>query len=421
MNLVLIGLNHKTASIEIRERAAFRDEVLPDALVRLREEWGFDEAMILSTCNRVEVIAGSGANGIVPHRVREFLCTFHQLDSKQLADHLYSHANEELIHHLFRVACSLDSMVPGEAQILGQLKHAFASAQEVGTAGKTLSRLLPHAFFVAKRVRTETRIGQSAVSVSSVAVDLAAKIFGELTGRSILLLGAGKMGELAATALLDAGAGRIRVANRTRDRALAMAERFGGDTVSLDRLEDALVESDIVVVSTGASHFLIDRKLAERVIRRRKYAPLFLVDISVPRNVDPAVNEIDNVFSYDIDDLQAVVVNNLEERLHEASQAEAIVREEVKNFILGYHRGNIGPLVSAVRKRLEEICLEELTKEKEAFSPEEQARLERLMLRTAHRIAHPLMVEMKRTLENPSPRKDPAEIIAEAFHLEGRP
>ncbi len=418
MNLVLAGLNHKTAPIGIREKVAFPEERLGEALASLRERWGFEEGLILSTCNRVEVVGGSGANGASPERLQEFLCDFHHLETAQLKPHLYLLTGQDLIHHVFRVASSLDSMVPGEAQILGQLKQAYAAAQRAGAVGRALSRLLPHAFFVAKRVRNETRIGQSSVSVSSVAVDLAVKIFGELRGHSVLLLGAGKMGELAAEALLAAGSDRLRVANRTPEKADAIARRFQGEALAMDRLEDALVTSDIVVVSTGSPEFLITRKLAEQVIRRRKYTPLFLVDISVPRNVEPAVNEIDNVFAYDIDDLQLVAASNLEERRHEAEQAEEIVQAEVKNFIMGFHRGNIGPLVNSVRRRLEEICLEELTKDRDAFSPQELARLERLMLRTAHRIAHPLMVEMKRTLENPSQRRDAAEAIAQAFHLE---
>jgi glutamyl-tRNA reductase len=418
MNLVLVGLNHKTAPVAVRERVAFQEERLPEAFAVLREQWGFEEGLILSTCNRVEVLGGSGANGTSPERLREFLCAFHRLDPAELKSHLYLLTGQELIQHVFRVASSLDSMVPGEAQILGQLKQAYAAAQHAGAVGRGLSRLLPHAFFVAKRVRTETRIGQSSVSVSSVAVDLAVKIFGELQGHSVLLLGAGKMGELAAEALLAAGADRVQVANRTPEKAEAIARRFQGEALSMERLEDALVASDIVVLSTGAPHFLITRKLADRVIRRRKYTPLFLVDISVPRNVDPVVNEIDNVFLYDIDDLQSVVVSNLEERRQEAVHAEEIVQDEVRSFIMGFHRGSIGPLMNAVRRRLEEICLEELTKDREAFSPQELARLERLMLRTAHRIAHPLMVEMKRTLENPSQRRDAAEAIAQAFHLE---
>lgn len=418
MNLVLAGLNHKTAPIGVREQVAFPEERLGEALASLREQWGFEEGLILSTCNRVEVIGGSGANGVSPERLNDFLCAFHRLEPAQLKPHLYFLTGQDLIHHVFRVASSLDSMVPGEAQILGQLKQAYASAQQAGAVGRGLSRLLPHAFFVAKRVRTETRIGQASVSVSSVAVDLAVKIFGELKGHTVLLLGAGKMGELAAEALLAAGADRIRVANRTPEKAEAIARRFQGEASPMDRLEDALVSSDIVVVSTGAREYLITRKLADRVIRQRKYAPLFLVDISVPRNVEPAVNEIDNVFCYDIDDLQSVVVSHLEERRLEAVQAEEIVQHEVKNFVMGFHRGSIGPLMDAVRRRLEEICLEELTKDREAFSPQELARLERLMLRTAHRIAHPLMVEMKRTIEDPSQRRDAAEAIAKAFHLE---
>ena len=418
MDVFLVGLSHKTAPIELRERLAFREDSIPSALSRLQAEFGFGEAMIVSTCNRVEVLcAGTKGSDGLPE-LREFLCRFHAVDSTRLNGHLYSLAREDLVRHVFRVAASLDSMVVGEAQILGQLKQAFIQSENVGTAGYFLRRLLPHAFFVAKRVRNETSIGRSAVSVSSVAVELATKIFGQLKGKTILLLGAGKMSELAARSLLKSGASKIRVVNRTRERAEDVAAQFGGEVGDFDKLEDELVHADIVIVSTGADRYVITRELIDHAIRRRRYDPIFLVDISVPRNVDPKVNEIETAFSYDIDDLQSVVESNLGDRQQEAEIAEQIIQQEVHNFAHSLLHRRIGPLASSFRRKLEEICLEELGKERDSLSQADYTRMERTMLRAAHRIAHPLLLQIKSASRNPDLRTGPAEVIADAFELE---
>ncbi|MEJ2078096.1 MAG: glutamyl-tRNA reductase [Acidobacteriota bacterium] len=416
MDLVLVGLNHKTAPIEIREKVAFHEEALPLALKSLVREFGFDEAMIVSTCNRVELLASGTNNGApVDGRLREFLCRYHTLDASVLKDHLYTYSNEELVHHVFRVASSLDSMILGEAQILGQLKQAYSCAEDSGAIGQRLGRLIPHAFFVAKRVRHETKVGHSAVSISSVAVELAVKIFGELAGRTVLLLGAGKMGELAARSLLASGASRIRVANRTFERAREVAAKFGGEVADFSRLEDEFVVSDIVIVSTGSKDFVVRKEHVDRAIHRRKYNPLFIVDIAVPRNVEPAVNAIETAFCYDIDDLQAVVDANLEERLVEAELAESIIREEVHNFSLGDQHRNVGAVVGSFRQTLEQICLEELSKVRDSFPETEYRKLEQMMLRTAHRIAHPFMVEIKKG-EQPT-TAEAAALIKRIFRL----
>jgi glutamyl-tRNA reductase len=366
----------------------------------------------------VELLANGSRNGVSAIQLREFLCRHHEVEASLLNGHLYTHRDDALVRHIFRVASSLDSMVPGEAQILGQLKRAFTRALEAGVVGDSLRRLMPHAFYVAKRIRRETRVGRSPVSIGSVAVELAVKIFGELTGKSVLLLGAGKMSELAARNLIRSGAGDIRVANRTPEKAREMAQRFGGRVSSFDRLEDALAESDIVIVSTGADGFLVSRELLERVMRRRHFDPLFLIDISVPRNVDPAVNEIETAFCYDVDDLQSVVEVNLEGRQQEAELAERIIGEEVRNFTLGCRRRGLGPVVQSFRRRLEAICLEELEKDRDSFSAEDYRRFERIMLRAAHRIAHPLMVQMKKDQEGSGEGSEAVRIVAEAFEID---
>ncbi len=418
MDVFLVGLSHKTAPIELRERLAFKEEAVPSALSLLRSEFGFEEALIVSTCNRVEILGAGAKRPDGLPELREFLCRFHEVEAPQLNGHVYTFAREDLVRHLFRVASSLDSMVVGEAQILGQLKQAFVLSENVGSAGYFLRRLLPHAFFVAKRVRNETSIGKSAVSVSSVAVELANKIFGQLDGKTVLLLGAGKMSELAARSLLKSGASKIRVVNRTRARAEQVAAEFEGEVGDFEHLEDEMVRSDIILVSTGADRYVVTRELVDQAVRRRRYDPIFLIDISVPRNVDPRVNEIETAFSYDIDDLQSVVESNMEDRQQEAELAEQIIQQEVHNFALSLQHRQIGPLVRSFRHRLEEICLDELGRERDSLSEADYKRMERTMLRAAHRIAHPLLVQIKNANRNPDLRTTPADVIAEAFELE---
>ncbi|GAB4250462.1 MAG: glutamyl-tRNA reductase [Acidobacteriota bacterium] len=417
MEAVLVGLNHKTAPIDVRERVGFPAAALPRALERLREDVGAEEGLILSTCNRVEVLGVLADPANPAERLQGFLARFHDLSPTSLNGHLYKLQGDDLIRHFFRVAASLDSMVVGEAQILGQLKEAFQQSEQAGMAGSFLRRLMHHALFAAKRVRNETFVGRSSVSVSSVAVELAVKIFGELRGRTVLLLGAGKMAELAARGLLKAGAQRLRVVNRTRQRAEQLAAKFGAEVGDLLHLEQELASADVVICSTGASGYVIDPPMMERVVRKRRFDPMFLIDIAVPRNIDPAVNEIETAFLYDIDDLQSVVESNLEERRQEAALAEQIIEEELRNFRLCARTQELGPIIGGLRRRLEELCLEELQRESARFSPEERAVLERMFRRAAHRVAHPLIVKMKESCRDPLPNVDPLEFLAEAFRL----
>ncbi|UCF35320.1 MAG: glutamyl-tRNA reductase [Acidobacteriota bacterium] len=411
-------MNHKTAPIEVRERVAFTETAIPDALRCLQDDFGFQEAMIVSTCNRVEVFGKGSDNGTAVEQIKEFLARHHQIGRSLLDDHLYSYMKDDLVRHVFRVASSLDSMVPGEAQILGQLKTAFATACDEGVTGTELCRLLPHAFFVAKRVRNETKIASSAVSISSVAVELARKIFGDLDGQKVLLIGAGKMSELAAQSLLKSGASKLEVTNRTLSKAAIVADKFNGSVVPFEQMETALIKSDIVIVSTGAKEYVLNPDVMDRVIRKRKYDPLFVIDISVPRNVNPEVNEIENVFLYDIDDLQSVVESNLEERAKEAASAEEIIVQEVGNFSNILSQRNLGPLVKSLRTRLETICLEELGRDKGGLTDADYEKVQRIMLRAAHRIAHPLMMEIKKAQSNPSQQYHKVEMIREAFDLD---
>jgi len=418
MSLSLVGLNHKTAPIEIRELIAVPEEEIGSALSSLSTEYGFQEAMILSTCNRVEVIADRSAKGDTIELIKRFLQSQHSLDPAVLEECLYTYQGKQLISHVFRVASSLDSMIQGEPQILGQMKQAYVHSENAEVVGDQLSLLLPRAFFVAKRIRTETRIANSAVSVGSAAVELARKIFGELPDKTILLLGAGKMGELVVKNLLSSGVSNILVANRTRERSEQLVDRLGGRRVPFDEVETHLVKADILVVSTGSASHVVNGTMIERVIRQRRYAPLFVIDISVPRNVSPEVNEIDNVFLFDIDDLESVIATNLEEREREADLAERIVRQEVDAF-LDYHASrDLGPFIRSFRDRIEQICLDELMINRNGLNSDDFEKAEKMVRKIARRIAHPLTVQIKRPESDPSFRERKVEMIKKAFEID---
>ncbi len=320
MNIVLIGLSHKTAPIEVRERLAFNDSRLSEALSNLVDQDCVDEGLIVSTCNRVELIATAPA-GVdkAIDRLKNFLCDFHQLPFHSIHSHLYLHADSDAIKHLFRVASALDSMVLGESQILGQVKDAYRSAIEAGTVGRVLSQLMHRAISVAKRVRTETGVSLHPVSISSVAVELARKIFGDLSGKTVMLVGAGEMAELAAQNLMQAGAHKLLITNRTAEKAANLAHEFGGGTVSFEAFYDVLPSVDIVICSTGSPDYVIRPEETRRALKARRKGPVLFIDISVPRNIDPNISNLDSAFLFDIDDLDGAVQANLREREHEVA------------------------------------------------------------------------------------------------------
>lgn len=402
----------------IRERVAIPEDRLVRAHQAMRRDFGVKEGVIVSTCNRVEVITHCPGSANPVEAVKRFLYAYHSMSAPLLDDYLYSYREEAAVKHVFRVASSLDSMVVGEPQILGQMKRAYAAARQAGSVGAYLNSLMHRAFFVAKRVRRETQISASAVSVSYVAVELARKIFGDLERKSIFLLGAGKMSELAAQNLLNSGVSRIFISNRTAEKARQLAHQFKGTAVPFNELDPYLLQSDIVLVSTGADSFVLDRSRLQRVIRRRKYAPLFIIDISVPRNVDPRANEIENVFVYDIDDLRCVADANLEERRREATLAEEIVDEEVYNYVRRVASYNFAPLIASLKNRIEGLCLEELEKQRDSMSADEYDRAARLMRKTAGKLAHPLIMQIKQPQENPNLHVVSLEIIKKMFQLE---
>jgi glutamyl-tRNA reductase len=395
MNLVLIGVSHRTAPVEVRERFAIPEAQLPEAIKVLTHCSGVEEGMIVSTCNRVEIVARTSdeASGL-----DEFFREFYGVDPEPYRKHLYVHHERDAVRHVFRVASSLDSMVVGEPQILGQVKEAYATARAIGAVNSQLDALLTRAFAVAKRVRNETAVATSAVSVASVAVDLAKKIFGNLQGKSIFLVGAGKMSELAARHLIAHGAGQIYVANRTHERAVALAQKFNGQAVPFEQLYETVPQADIVISSTGAPHAVFRKEHGERFLNRRRNRPMFFIDIAVPRDIDPEMNKLDGVFVYDIDDLQQVVSSHVADRRVEADRAEAIVQLEVDKFQARLQTLDVVPTIVSLQEHLETVRQAEIDRVRGrlgTLSPEQELAVEALTRGIVNKIMHTPITTLK--------------------------
>jgi len=399
MDIILVGLSHNTAPVEIRECLSFSGEHLPAGILKLRDYEEILECVILSTCNRVEVYATVEKPELGVARVKDFLHACQpDLPLEKITQHLYIHKNEGVIRHLFRVAASLDSMVIGETQILGQVKDAFDCALLNKTTGVVLNKLFKKSIFTAKRVRTETRIGESAVSISFAAVELARKIFSNLRNKTGMLIGAGEMGELAAQNLVNSGIKEIVVSNRNYDRALALARLYNGRAARFEDFLQEMVNVDVVICSTGAPNYVIRFEEVQDIIHRRKNRPLFFIDISVPRNIDPEINKIGNVFLYDIDDLQSVVETNLKTRKEEAEKGEHIVAEEVGKFTQWFKSLEVVPTIIALKDRMEEIRRKELERTMgrlRSLSPEEVQIIDGLTNTIINKILHNPLVALK--------------------------
>jgi glutamyl-tRNA reductase len=418
-DIVIVGLNHRSAPVEVRERLAFPADTVGHALRGLVERDGIDEGVILSTCNRVEVcvLAAQGYKGT--DSVKEFLSAWHAIPPAELSGYLYHLIGEEAVRHLFRVSSSLDSMVLGEPQILGQVKDAYGYACEFKTIGPVLDKFYTKAFSVAKRVRTETKVASSAVSVSYAAVELAKKILGDLADKTVMLIGAGEMCELAARHLLSAGAKGILVTNRTFERAVRLAEEFDGTPVRYEELAVHLKRADIILSSTGAPHFILKREDVEEVIRIRRNRPMFFIDMAVPRDIDPDVNEIDNVYVYDIDDLNNVIETNLEERQREAAKAEEIVVAEVAMFRRWLESQQVTPTIVSLRRKFEEIKQAEVAKALSALGaqdPKTRKVVESLASSILNKVLHPPISSLKRDSDARSPMEMVA-VVREIFDL----
>lgn len=399
MSIVLVGISHRTAPVELREQLAFGDAGLLEALKELVDRETITEGLIISTCNRVEIVATTSRGameGIA--QLHEFLERYHGCRPEMFERHFYSLTDLEAIRHVFRVTSSLDSMVVGEPQITGQVKQAFQMAKDARTIGHQLNRLMSRAFAAAKRVRNETGIGLNSVSISFVAVELARRVFDTLKGATVLLVGAGEMAELAARHLNSYGAERILIANRTFERAEEFARELNGRAIPLSEFERNLSEADIVLCSTGAPHFLIRPDHVHQALNARRNRPMLLIDISVPRNIDPAISAFDNVFLFDIDDLENVIASNLQEREREALRAEAIIEAEAERFVDSLAEGDLNQVIGAFRREVGLIVQMEFDRSRKhlgELTPEQEQAVHVLLNAVVNKLTLPVIKQLR--------------------------
>ena len=359
-NLILVGVNHKTTPVEIREKLAFTKGKIEESVDRLLNFPDIIEHTILSTCNRVEIYARANGQNSAIQSIKQFICDFHGLSAVQLEEHFYSYSNEAAIEHLFRVSSSLDSMILGEAQILGQVKDAYSLAKDLRSTGLVLNQLFEKAFSIAKKVREETGIAERSVSISSAAVELAQKIFDDLENHTVMLVGTGEMAELAAKHLISYGVKTVYVTSRTYERAANLARTLNGSALDFEAFKNELYRADIVITSTSASSFIITKDMVEKAIHERKNKPIFFIDIAVPRDIEPDVNDLENVYLYDIDDLHVVVSANMKEREKESENAMHLISQEVNKFNNWLGTLDAVPTIVEIRKRVENIGNQEM-------------------------------------------------------------
>ncbi len=398
MHIVVVGLSHKVTPVELRERLYFPDTALEEPLEKLAHYTEGGDRVILSTCNRVEVYGHIQHLAHGSTRLRQFLSDYHGIPLEEIEPYLYTYHGAAALRHLFRVVSSLDSLVVGEPQITAQVKEAFAIARRAQATGSVFNQVFERAFAVAKRVRTETRIGEQAVSVSYAAVALAKKIFQDLNAKTVLIIGAGEMSELTARHLIGQGVKNLLVANRTLDRARELAERLQGQGVPLGELSGYLHHADIVVTSTGAPAPIISKADVQNALRLRKNRPMFFIDIAVPRDIDATVNDLDNVYLYDIDDLQLVVQENLRARQREAALGEMIIEREVEDVLRWFDEQQIVPAVIRLRRKAEAIRNQELAKlfaKSGAFSDAEREAIEAMASSIINKLLHTPIVRLK--------------------------
>lgn len=421
MGIVVVGLSHKSAPIEVREKLNFPESTLPNALRKLMTYEGVRESLIMSTCNRVEIYASvqDSAKGI--DRIKQFISDYHGLSREALEQSLYVYPDALGVRHTFRVASSLDSMVVGEAQILGQLKDAFDIALKTKTTSTIMNKLIKKAISVAKRVRTETRLAEGAVSISSAAVELAKKIFGDLVGKTVMLLGAGEMAELAAQHLLGNGVKNIMVVNRTFERAEELAKEFKGDAIRFEHFPDSLVMVDILICATGAPNYVVRRDMVSRALKERRHKPIFLIDISNPRNIDPDVDKVDNVYLYDIDDLQSKVDVNTEGRTKEAARAEELVTLEVETYLQWERALDAVPTIVDLREKVEEVRKRELDKalgSLNGISDDQKRAVEAMSQAIVNKLLHAPLVVLKQAASTPDTGDNTIAVARRLFNLD---
>ena len=362
VNLILVGVNHKTTPVEIREKLAFTKGKIEESVDHLFNLPDIIEHTILSTCNRVEIYARANCQDSAIKSIKQFICDFHELSLVELEGHFYSYRNKEAVEHLFRVSSSLDSMILGEAQILGQVKEAYSLARDLRSTGLVLNQLFEKAFSIAKKVREETGIAERSVSISSAAVELAQKIFDDLENHTVMLVGTGEMAELAAKHLISYGVKTVYVTSRTYERAANLARMLNGSALDFEAFKNELHRADIVITSTSAPNFIIKKEIVEKAIHERKNKPIFFIDIAVPRDIEPDVNDLENVYLYDIDDLQVVVSANIKEREKEAKNAMNFISQEVTKFNNWVGALDAVPTIIEIRKKAENIRKQEIEK-----------------------------------------------------------
>ncbi len=415
--IVVVGLSHKTAPVEVREKLSVGADVLPEVLARLSKRRELKEVMFLSTCNRVEVLADGEAIEPALRAIREGLAELVGGRSDDLTDCLYDKSGDDAVRHIFRVASSLDSMVLGEPQILGQVKDAYDAAVAAGTLRNVLGRCVHRAFTVAKRVRTETALGAGTVSISSVAVDLARKIFGDLSNHTVLLVGAGEMAEAAARSL-GKGGRSIRVCNRSVERAAQLAAQFGGSAAPLEQLEEELTLSDVVVTSTSSRSFVVTREMVKRVMKARRGRTLFFIDIAVPRNVDPEIHtKIDNCYVYNVDDLEHEVAHGLKARQNEVAAAEKIVGEELSEFETWARGLDVAPTIVSLRAKTKGVLAAELERSLSGrlkhLTEGDRAALQQMMDSAVNKLLHAPTTRLKVAASG----EDGADLVRAVVHL----
>jgi len=371
MSLITLGINHKTAPLELRERLAFTPQSLPEALLSLKKLDHVEEASILSTCNRTEIYCATTEDN--DQKIVQWFSQFHGLDADQFKEHLYIHSHEETIRHAMEVACGLDSMILGEPQIAGQMKAAYALANENGTIGQLLGKLYQRAFAVSKQVRTDTDIGSSPVSVAFAAVSLAKQIFGSLEKTTVLLVGAGETIELAARHLHAQGVEKIIIANRSIERAQKLADEFHGKAISLQHISDHLYHCDIVISSTASPLPIIGKGTVERALKQRKHEPIFMVDLAVPRDIEPEVSKLDDVYLYSVDDLKSVIEENMENRQQAAEQAREIIDIQVNHFLDWQRSLGAVDVIAQIRQQTQKLSEEVLNRAKKQLAAGQRA------------------------------------------------
>ena len=403
VNLILVGVNHKTTPVEIREKLAFTKGKIEESVNHLFNFPDIIEHTILSTCNRVEIYARANSQDSAIKSIKQFICDFHQLSLVELEDHFYSYSNKEAVEHLFRVSSSLDSMILGEAQILGQVKEAYSLARDLSSTGLVLNQLFEKAFSIAKKVREETGIAERSVSISSAAVELAQKIFDDLENHTVMLVGTGEMAELAAKHLISYGVKTIYVTSRTYERAANLARTLNGSALDFEAFKNELHRADIVITSTSAPNFIIKKEIVEKAIHERKNKPIFFIDIAVPRDIEPDVNDLENVYLYDIDDLQVVVSANIKEREKEAKNAMNFISQEVTKFNNWVGALDAVPTIVEIRKKAENIRKQEIEKTLKKIShlsEDEKQLLRQMSSSMINKILHKPTIKLKQKTQS---------------------